>query len=248
MCIRDYNLGQPVRKKFPSVNGNGTPAALNNGTVVIYRDGNLTEITTNFTLTSSFDNRPGVNEFLTDGNTTVFPAGSDYAAVLATGDVEGRSVANMTFYEWSVNNQPGTMAANLTMLSDMNQTINNANQTISSISSVGSSGGQTVELTYRTILASPPPMALPSATTSITALFAFNNLTFPTASICLEIQAQGGPIMVDQAGVNATANGSIFGANQTVVASKKANENNINLGDIHVARGAAGATVKFTCK
>lgn len=113
MYLGDFNLNQTVRYTFPSTNANGTPTALANGTVVVYKDGSTSEITANLTLTASLDSRPGVNQFVANmsANTTNFSSGSDYAAVLTVGDVDGVSVANMTLCQWSVLNRPAGIHA-----------------------------------------------------------------------------------------------------------------------------------------
>ena len=112
----------------------------------------------------------------------------------------------------------------------------------------GSGGSGMLTLDITSVLASTAPLTLPAATTSLSALMTANSLTFNNATIALYLQPQNGTMYLDPAGSNATANGTIVSQNQTVRLSKAANNNDTNLGSIHVARGAAGAAVKIICE
>jgi len=122
MYLGDFNQNQTVRKTFTTVNGNGTPATMGNGTVAVYKNGNTTEFTTNVTLTTDFDGRPGVHLVTVDmaGNITVYSSGSEFEAVLTVGDCNGTSIANSTLFSWSVNNRAGSTAADLLTITNAN--------------------------------------------------------------------------------------------------------------------------------
>lgn len=128
MYLGDFNQNQTVRKTFTTVNGNGTPATMGNGTVVVYKNGGTTEFTTNVTLTTDFDSRPGLHLVTVDmaGNITVYASGSEFEAVLSVGDCNGTSIANSSLFSWSVNNRAGSTAADLLTITNANTSASTA--------------------------------------------------------------------------------------------------------------------------
>lgn len=137
MYLGDFNQNATVRHYFNSVDANGTPAALANGTLAIYKNGTNTSISANATLTASVFGRTGFNLAAIDlsGNTTIYASGNDFVALLTAGDVAGTSITNSFLFEWSINNRAGSLAADATMLSNINTTATSINTTVVAMNS-----------------------------------------------------------------------------------------------------------------
>lgn len=100
----DFALGTTFDFKFTSRNSSGVPTTLTSGTVVVYEDNSVVEITTGITLSADFDSRTGLNNLrivATSGNG--YEAGKSYAAVLSAGTVSGSSVVGETILNFTIN-------------------------------------------------------------------------------------------------------------------------------------------------
>jgi len=217
--LGEITSGGTLRFWLACFDGFGAPTNAPEPSVYGYKDGNGPYVIS----PAVVNNGNLVEVALSMANTTLFSTGSQWTLfidspfVVAGIDVAPRTIASFTV----------------------------ASSSSSSSSSSGGSSGM-LTLPPGPALASFAPITLPSASTSITALLTANNLTIPTGTIALVLQVQAESMKIDRAGGNATSNGTVIGANQTLVLSKSGNDD-YSLGTPHVVRGASGATVQITC-
>lgn len=126
MYLGDFNQNQTVNSQFTSVNANGTPTTLANGSLAVYKNNNTTERTANLTLSADFDGRTGLNNVNIDMslNTSFYASGNDFTCVLAAGDIAGVTVlGNSTLFSWSVNNRAGSLSSDATLMLGINSNV-----------------------------------------------------------------------------------------------------------------------------
>jgi len=91
---------------FTSRNTTGEASALTSGLIACYKMSSTIETTAGLTLTSTFDNRVGLNRVQMDLSSTAFYAASEeYGIVLTQGTVNGVSVAGETLFHFSISNR-----------------------------------------------------------------------------------------------------------------------------------------------
>jgi hypothetical protein len=91
---------------FTSRNTTGEASALTSGLIACYKMSSTIETTAGLTLTSTFDDRVGLNRVQMDLSSTAFYAASEeYGIVLTQGTVNGVSVAGETLFHFSISNR-----------------------------------------------------------------------------------------------------------------------------------------------
>jgi hypothetical protein len=124
MYIGNFAAAATVRKAFNTEDGMGAAVSLlGSPAVAIYKDGNLTQVTTGATLTVDYDGVTGLNMLAinTGADGTFYASGSDYKVVLSAGTVAGVSVVGKLLAEFSINNRTPT-AAEIRAEMDVNST------------------------------------------------------------------------------------------------------------------------------
>jgi len=93
--LGDFKRGQSISFLWATYAAAGQSITrATNGTVAIYRDGNVTQFTTGITDTEDFDGVVGVHLCVIDTATVAnYPAGSDYSVVVSGMVVDGLSVS-----------------------------------------------------------------------------------------------------------------------------------------------------------
>lgn len=108
--LGDFQVKQPVRFRFNTVNISGIPTSLTSPNLATYKDNNAAESTIGFTVTTDFDSRTGLNliELQTSGDPTFFTAGSEYFVCLISGTVNSLSVVGTDVAHFSISNRVDT--------------------------------------------------------------------------------------------------------------------------------------------
>lgn len=102
--LGDFLQGAPVRFKFMSHLADGTPTSLSGIVISVYRDGSLTQITTDLTTIGDFDALTGLNDVIINPafSTTEYIPGRQYTAYISTGTVGGVSCVGQPVASWTI--------------------------------------------------------------------------------------------------------------------------------------------------
>ena len=103
----DYNALGTVDFNFTSLSTGGSPFALANGTVNVYRTTSLSESAAGVTLTPDFDGRTGLNHvhIETGVDPVFYTPGNDYSVILIVGQIAGIAVDSYVLGDFSIGNR-----------------------------------------------------------------------------------------------------------------------------------------------
>ncbi len=109
--VGDFRTGKTIRKMWNStaIAGESITRATN-GTISVYKDGNITQSTTGVTDTEDFDNLTGVHLVAIDTSSdgTFYSAGSEFEVVLSAATIDGKTI-NASLFSFSLENRSGLM-------------------------------------------------------------------------------------------------------------------------------------------
>jgi hypothetical protein len=92
--------------KFSTHKADGTPIALTDGAISVYKANSTTQSTAGITLTADFDSVTGLNNVLVDLSADAFYAvGNDYSVVITAGTVDSVSVVGTVLAHFSIENR-----------------------------------------------------------------------------------------------------------------------------------------------
>ena len=102
--MRDARSGDTLRWIFSTTSAaSGAPATLSGSPVIsVYKDANTTQVTTGVTLTVDYDGVTGLNLLEIATSDAFYSRGSDFAAIITAGTVDGISVVGSVVALFSV--------------------------------------------------------------------------------------------------------------------------------------------------
>jgi hypothetical protein len=103
--LGDYSGGATLDFTFSTHAADGTPTALVDGVVSVYKANGTTQSTEGVTLTASFDSVTGLNHVRIVLTNAFYATGNDYSVVLTAGTVDGVSVVGTTLALFSIENR-----------------------------------------------------------------------------------------------------------------------------------------------
>jgi hypothetical protein len=103
--LGDYSGGATLDFTFSTHAADGTPTALVDGVVSVYKANGTTQSTEGVTLTASFDSVTGLNHVRIALTDAFYAVANDYSVVLTAGTVDSVSVVGTTLALFSIENR-----------------------------------------------------------------------------------------------------------------------------------------------
>lgn len=105
--LGNFRPGQTIRGLWNSADANGASVTrATDGTIAVYKDSDVTQVTTGLTDSENFDGVTGIHQVVIDtsASPTFYTAGSHFQVVLAGATIDGQ-VVNAVLFEFDLINQ-----------------------------------------------------------------------------------------------------------------------------------------------